>query len=60
MIVELANAGMSLILISSDMPEVLSMSHRVAVISGGEMRGILDKDEATQKKVMRMIVEAKK
>lgn len=36
------------------------MSHRVAVISGGEMRGILDKDEATQKKVMRMIVEAKK
>lgn len=60
LIVELAKAGMSLILISSDMPEVLSMSHRVAVISGGEMRGILDKDEATQKKVMRMIVEAKK
>ena len=60
LIVELAKAGMSLILISSDMPEVLSMSHRVGVISGGEMRGILNKDEATQKKVMRMIVEAKK
>lgn len=60
LIVELAKAGMSLILISSDMPEVLSMSHRVAVISGGELRGILDKDEATQNKVMRMIVEAKK
>ena len=50
---------MAIILISSDMPEVLSMSHRVAVVNGGRMIGFLEKDEVSQNKIMKMIVEAK-
>ncbi|MDD2972541.1 MAG: sugar ABC transporter ATP-binding protein [Lachnospiraceae bacterium] len=59
LIVELAQKGMAILLISSDMPEVLSMSHRVAVIAHGKLVGTLDKKEASQDKIMKMIVEAK-
>ena len=59
LIAQLAENGMVILLISSDMPEVLSMSHRVGVVSRGKICGILDHDEATQNKVMKMIVEAK-
>lgn len=58
LITELAKNGMAILLISSDMPEVLSMSHRVAVISRGNINGILDREEATQEKIMKIIVEA--
>lgn len=58
LITELAEHGMSILLISSDMPEVLSMSHRVAVVSQGNINGILDREEATQEKIMKIIVEA--
>lgn len=58
LITELAKNGMAILLISSDMPEVLSMSHRVAVISQGRINGILDRKEATQEKIMKIIVEA--
>ncbi len=56
---ELAGQGMAILLISSDMPEVLSMSHRVAVVAKGAVAGILGHGEATQDRVMKMIVEAK-
>ena len=59
LITELAKRGIAILLISSDMPEVLSMSHRVAVIAHGTLAGILDKAEAKQAKIMKMIVEAK-
>ena len=59
LITELAKSGMAILLISSDMPEVLSMSHRVAVISGGNINGVLGRKEATQEKIMKIIVEAK-
>ena len=58
LITELAQNGMAILLISSDMPEVLSMSHRIAVISGGSINGILNREEATQEKIMKIIVEA--
>ena len=56
LIAQLAEKGMAILLISSDMPEVLSMSHRVGVVSRGKICGILDHDEATQNKVMKMIL----
>lgn len=56
---EFAKQGMAVILISSDMPEVLSMSHRVGVVNGGRLLGILEKEEISQNKIMKMIVEAK-
>lgn len=58
LITQLAQEGMAILLISSDMPEVLSMSHKVAVIAEGKIAGVLDKEEATQDKIMKMIVEA--
>ena len=58
LISELAERGMSILLISSDMPEVLSMSHRIAVIAHGKLAGILKKEEATQDKIMKIIVGA--
>ncbi len=58
LITELAKNGMAILLISSDMPEVLSMSHRIAVIAHGKLAGTLNGQEATQDKIMKMIVEA--
>ncbi len=59
LMVELAGSGMAILMISSDMPEVLSMSHRIAVVANGTIAGVLPHDEASQDLVMRMIVEAK-
>ena len=59
LMVELARGGMAILLISSDMPEVLSMSHRVAVVANGTIAGVLNHGEASQDTVMKMIVEAK-
>ena len=44
---ELANSGMAILMISSETTEVLGMSDRVAVMSGGRIAGILDRTEAT-------------
>ncbi|NLU71944.1 sugar ABC transporter ATP-binding protein [Streptomyces sp. HNM0575] len=49
---ELAQQGKSLIVISSDLPEVLRMSHRVLVMCEGRVTGELSADEATQEKAM--------
>ena len=59
LIAELAKQGIAILLISSDMPEVLSMSHRIAVVDHGRIEKILDHNEATQDIVMKTIVEAK-
>lgn len=44
---ELASEGMAILMISSETTEVLGMSDRVAVMSGGKIAGILDRAEAT-------------
>jgi ribose transport system ATP-binding protein len=49
---ELAAQGKSIIMISSELPEVLRMSHRVVVMSEGRVTGQLDVAEATQESVM--------
>lgn len=53
---ELARSGIAIILISSDLPEVLAMSDRVAVMREGILRAILDRGEATQEQVMETAV----
>ena len=58
LMVKLASEGMSIILISSEMQEVLAMSHRLLVISNGKIVGELPKTQATQDKIMKMIVES--
>lgn len=49
---DLADAGKSIIMISSDLPEVLRMSHRVCVMCEGRLTGILAAKEATQESIM--------
>ncbi len=49
---ELAEEGLAVILISSDLPEVLAMSDRVLVMREGRQMAILDREEATQERVM--------
>ena len=52
LIVGLAEQGMAVILISSELPEVLGMSDRIAVFHGGTIAGFLSRDEATQESIM--------
>jgi rhamnose transport system ATP-binding protein len=49
---ELASSGISIVLISSDLPEVIAMSDRVAVMREGHLTGIYTRGEATQERVM--------
>jgi ribose transport system ATP-binding protein len=49
---ELAERGKAVMVISSELPEVLRLSHRIVVMSEGRVTGQLDNDEADQEKVM--------
>jgi putative multiple sugar transport system ATP-binding protein len=50
----LVEQGMSIIMISSELPEILGMCDRVYVVSGGEITGELPVEEATQEKIMHL------
>jgi ABC-type sugar transport system ATPase subunit len=50
---DLAKEGVAIIFISSDLPEVLGISDRIAVMSEGRIMAILDRSEATPELVMR-------
>ena len=52
----LAKQGISIIMISSDLPEIINMSDRVLVMREGKLAGILDKDEIGQEQIMRYAV----
>ena len=51
---DLAGQGKSIIMISSELPEVLRMSHRIVVMSEGRVTGTLEAGEATQESVMHL------
>ena len=55
---ELAKAGVAILMISSEMEEVLNISDRVAVMHEGRLTGILGRDECTEENVMRLAVGA--
>jgi inositol transport system ATP-binding protein len=50
----LARDGVAVIMISSEMPEVLGMSDRIMVIHEGRVTGFLDRSEADQVKIMEL------
>lgn len=50
---DLAQQGKSIIMISSELPEILRMSHRVVVMCEGRVTGILNATEATQESIMK-------
>jgi ABC-type sugar transport system ATPase subunit len=49
---QLAQAGMGIIMISSELPEILGMSDRIVVMHEGSVAAILDRAEATQELIM--------
>jgi ABC-type sugar transport system ATPase subunit len=52
----LAKAGMAIIMVSSELPEVLKMSDRIVVMRNRTLSGILRKEDATQQSIMQMAV----
>ena len=53
-IVDLARQGLAVIVISSELDEVLGLSHRVLVLARGRQRGVLDREEASDVAVMHL------
>jgi putative multiple sugar transport system ATP-binding protein len=49
---DLVKQGMSIIMISSELPEVLGMSDRIYIVASGKITGELTSAEATQEKIM--------
>ncbi len=56
---ELSQTGKSIIMISSELPEVLRMSHRIAVMANGQITGILNNEDATQENIMELATVGK-
>jgi inositol transport system ATP-binding protein len=54
LITRLAGEGVAVIMISSEMPEILGMSDRIMVMHEGRVTGFLDRAEATQVKIMEL------
>lgn len=57
---ELVESGKSVIMISSELPEVLGMCDRIYVMNEGKIVGELDREEATQEVIMAHIMKSSK
>ncbi len=57
LIAELAKQGKSIIIISSEMPELLGMSDRIMVMCQGRLSGIVEGKSATQEEIMRLATQ---
>ncbi|HEX6913469.1 MAG TPA: ATP-binding cassette domain-containing protein, partial [Longimicrobium sp.] len=55
LIAELAARGSAVLLISSELPELLSLSSRILVLRGGRVAGELPRERATQDRLLRMM-----
>lgn len=49
---ELAGQGLAILMISSELPEILGMSDRIAVMHAGTIVGLLERAEATQERIL--------
>jgi D-xylose transport system ATP-binding protein len=56
---DLADQGLGVVVVSSELPEVLGLSHRVLVLSEGRAMGELETRTATPESVMRLAVKTK-
>lgn len=57
LLVSLAESGKSIIVISSELPEVLRLSHRIAVMCEGQLTGILPREKANQESIMKLATQ---
>ncbi|GGH90221.1 multiple monosaccharide ABC transporter ATP-binding protein [Arthrobacter liuii] len=55
---QLANQGKGVIVISSELPELLGLSDRIYTIFEGAITGVLNKDEASQESLMKLMTSA--
>jgi ABC-type sugar transport system ATPase subunit len=55
---ELAAKGLAIMLISSELPEVLNLSHRIMVMRDGQLVGELAREDASQEAVLRLMAGA--
>jgi ABC-type sugar transport system ATPase subunit len=53
---ELVNDGAGVLLISSELPEVIAMSDRIMVMSGGQIAGMLEPHEFSEERILRLAV----
>jgi ribose transport system ATP-binding protein len=51
---KLANLGKAIIIVSSDLPEILGICHRILVFSNGKITGEVDRREFDQEKILSM------
>ncbi len=54
---QLVDEGVGVVVISSELPEVLGLAHRVVVLAKGRRTGELDRDAADEESVMRLAVK---
>ena len=54
---ELAAEGLAIVMISSDLPEILAMSDRVLVMRQGRSRGVLDRSDASAEAILALAVD---
>jgi methyl-galactoside transport system ATP-binding protein len=54
LIINLAASGKSVIVVSSEMPELIGITNRIMVMSNGRVSGIVDTDTTTQTEIFNM------
>ncbi|MCK5736047.1 MAG: sugar ABC transporter ATP-binding protein, partial [Spirochaetaceae bacterium] len=57
---KLVSEGKGVLMISSEMPELLGMCDRIYVVNSGEIAGVLDRSEASQESIMKIIMTHQK
>jgi L-arabinose transport system ATP-binding protein len=55
---ELAQSGVAVLVISSELPEVIGLADRVLVMQGGRITGELDHQEATEEAILKLALPA--
>lgn len=54
LMMNMAKEGKAVMMVSSEMPEILGVSDRILVMSNGRLAGILNKEDATQEEILRL------
>ncbi|MDC7124356.1 MAG: sugar ABC transporter ATP-binding protein [Spirochaetales bacterium] len=54
---DLVKSGKAVIMVSSEMPELIGMSHRIMVLCNGKKTGTLSKEDASQESIMRLAAQ---
>ena len=60
LMIDLARKGKALLMVSSELPELLGMCDRIYGLSEGKMAGELTAEEATQDRIMQCIMDVNK